>query len=295
MKLVIASGKGGTGKTTLSVNLAAALTATRPVVLADLDVEEPNSGLFLKGRTAGEQPLFRMVPEWRQEDCSLCGNCRQVCNFNAVIKLPGSVMVFPQLCHGCYACSELCPSAALPMTAAEAGTLRRQEIQYNGASHPLHFVEGRLFVGEEQAVPVIRQTIDFTETAYPPEYIRLFDAPPGTACPMLEAVKHADLVLLVTEPTPFGFHDLQLAVETVRDLNKPFAVIINKDGIGDDRVLNYCRDQKIPVPAKLPNDRAIAAVYSRGETVYGNHEPFSLEIDRLIKWLDNRNGGNTDE
>lgn len=300
MKIAIASGKGGTGKTTLSTNLALRSAEQHPTVLVDLDVEEPNSGLFLRGTVTTEKPIHRMVPDWQQEGCSLCGKCQQVCNFNAIIKLPDSVMSFSQLCHGCYACSELCPTGSLPMQPVAAGSLRQLRITPNEADRELHyqelhFIEGKLNVGEEQAVPIISQTIEYSNNNSPDSCLRIYDAPPGTSCPMIEAVKDADLVILVTEPTPFGFHDLQLAVETVRQMEKPFCVVLNKDGIGDDRVLRYCASKQIPVPARLPNDRAIAELYSRGETVYRQHRRFREELDKLIDWIDNCREGASHE
>ena len=278
MKIAIASGKGGTGKTTLATNLAAYLAEENAVVLTDLDVEEPNSGLFVKADPVFGEDKFKMIPEW-QNRCSLCGLCQEVCNFHAVLQLGTEVLVFPQLCHSCYACSELCPDEALPMVPQKMGELKR--FQDKG----LTFVEGRLDIGQEHAVPLIAQTKKYTDTHFPVGTIRIYDAPPGTSCPVIEAVKHADFVILVTEPTPFGLHDLTLAVEAVRKLNKEFGVVVNRDGIGNADVADYCQNEHIPVLARIPNDRRIAERYSRGQLVYGEIPEIRQELSKIAEHL----------
>lgn len=262
MRIAIASGKGGTGKTTLSTNLAFYLAEDNDVAFADLDVEEPNSGLFVKGELVRAEDKFKMIPEWDQEKCTLCGLCQEVCNFNAIIQPGDKIMVFPKLCHGCYACSELCPTGALPMIQDKMGTLKHYK---NGR---LSFIEGRLDIGQEQAVPLIAQTKEYIERHFEEETIKLYDSPPGTSCPVIEAIQDADFVILVTEPTPFGLHDLILAVDTVRELKKEFAVVINRHGIGNSGVSDYCKKEGIKILAKIPNDRHIAELYSQGKTIY---------------------------
>ena len=262
MKIAIASGKGGTGKTTLSTNLAAYLAEENEVVLTDLDVEEPNSGLFIKGDLIHQEDKFKMIPEWIEDKCTLCGICQDVCNFHAIIQLSTMIMVFPELCHSCYACSELCPTSALPMIPQKMGVLKHYK------NEKLNFVESRLEIGQEQAVPLISQTNEYIDKHFPDGIIKLYDAPPGTSCPVIEATKDADLVILVTEPTPFGLHDLKLTVDTMYALKKQFGVVVNRHGIGNNDVLEYCRKENIPVVAKIPNDRYIAELYSRGELVY---------------------------
>lgn len=285
MRVAIASGKGGTGKTTVSVNLAAMLSESYRVVLADLDVEEPNSGLFLDHSEGEILPAHRMVPEWNKESCTLCGNCQKVCNFNAIIQLPQMVMPFPNLCHGCYACAELCPSGALSMIPERMGEIRVGTGRPGRGGPSFDFVEGKLDVGQEIAVPLIARTIEITREKFTGHDFFIFDSPPGTSCPMIEAVKNTDMILLVTEPTPFGFHDLKLAVETVREMEKPFAVVINKDGIGDNRVDTYCSREGIEIAARLPNDRAIARLYSAGKTIFHTHEGFRTGLETLIAYL----------
>ena len=284
MKIAIASGKGGTGKTTLSTNLAMYMAEKYPVVLCDLDVEEPNSGLFIQGKQIHRQTMFKMIPQWNQAVCTLCGKCQEVCNFHAVLKLGDRVMVFPELCHSCYACSELCPVNALPMLPVKMGELK------HSTAGKLNFVEAKLDIGQEQAVPLIAQTIEYVDTKFDASYLKLYDAPPGTSCPVIESTKEADLVFLVTEPTPFGLHDLTLAIETMRELKKEFVVIVNRFGIGNDEVLNYCASEGIKVLAKLPNERRIAELYSRGEMVYPQVPGFAAQLKLIADFIVSKQG-----
>jgi MinD superfamily P-loop ATPase len=277
-KIAIASGKGGTGKTTLSTNLAAYIAEKDEVVLVDLDVEEPNSGLFFKGNLIHDENIFKMIPQWDESKCTLCGICPKVCNYHAVIQLGPSILVFPELCHSCYACSELCPVDALPMIPKKTGTLR--DIQIG----KLHFVESRLDIGEEQAVPLISKTKKYVALNYDKVSIAIFDSPPGTSCPVMEATKDADFVILVTEPTPFGLHDLSLAVETMRVLKKPFGVVVNRYGIGNDEVIHFCREENIPVLAKIPNNRQIAELYSSGKLMYHDFPEVKQSLSDILDY-----------
>ena len=279
MKIAIASGKGGTGKTTLSTNLAVYFAEKGEVILADLDVEEPNSGLFIKGESVHKENKYKMIPEWEQEKCSLCGLCQEVCNFHAVIQLVDQILVFPELCHSCYACSELCPTDALPMVPKKMGELnhfRRDN---------LTFVESRLDIGQEQAVPLISQTNEYIEKHSHKKALKLFDSPPGTSCPVIEAVKNADFVILVTEPTPFGLHDLKLAVDTLKELKIRFGVVVNRHGIGNDDVVNYCMNKNIDLIAKIPNSRRIAELYSRGELIYQKIPEVKHQFEEIEKYI----------
>ncbi len=282
MKIAIASGKGGTGKTMLSTNLAAYLSESRDVVLADLDVEEPNSNLFIRGNLILQEDKFYEIPEWKQDVCTLCDICHEVCNYNAIIRLDDKIMVFPQLCHSCFACSELCPEDALPMIPHKMGELRFYQ------SGALAMVESRLDIGQEQAVPLIKQTHRFVDTHFSSGVIQIFDSPPGTSCPVMEAVKPAGFVILVTEPTPFGLHDLSLAVDTMRQLDKDFGVVVNRYGIGNDDVLAYCDKEGVPVLAKIPNSRQIAERYALGKLLYKEIPVVKNALDELIltimKW-----------
>jgi len=280
MKIAIASGKGGTGKTTLSTNLSSFLSETESIILVDLDVEEPNSGLFINGNLVHQEDKFKMIPEWINNQCQLCGNCQKVCNFNAVMKLGKRIMVFPELCHGCYACSELCPTNSLPMKPKRMGELKHFKLGN------LDFIESKLIIGEEQAVPLIKQTLEYVDKKFPKDNtIKIYDSPPGTSCPVIEATKDADLVLLVTEPTPFGLHDLKLAVDTMKELNKNFGIVINRYGIGDDKVLSYCKDNNIPIIAKILNDRKIADLYSDGKLLYKEIPEVKKQLEKVRDYI----------
>jgi MinD superfamily P-loop ATPase len=279
MNIAIASGKGGTGKTTISTNLAMLFAESEKVVLGDLDVEEPNSGLFIRAELVHEENKFKMIPGWVEDNCSLCGICQDVCNFHSIIQLGTKIMVFPELCHSCYACSELCPRETLPMIQKKIGMLKH----FNDGN--LSFIESRLDIGEEQAVPLISQTIQYVKQKFTDNIIKIYDAPPGTSCPVIEATKDADFVILVTEPTPFGLHDLQIAVETMKALKKEFGVIINRCGIGNNDVFEYCTQEKIPIIAKIPNDRQIAELYSSGKLIYNQHAEVRKQLDGIKDYI----------
>lgn len=279
MNIAIASGKGGTGKTTLSTNLASYIAEQKSCVLTDLDVEEPNSGLFINAKLVHQHTTYKMIPTWDSSTCTLCGKCQEVCNFNAIIKMGSQIMVFPELCHSCYACSELCPAASLPMTAKPMGELRMYE------SNHLHFVESRLNIGEEQAVPLIKQTLKFVKEQFTEDVIKIYDCPPGTSCPVIESIREADFVVLVTEPTPFGLHDLKLAVDTVRKLHKPFAVVINREGIGNNDVRDYCKSEGIKIAAAIENSRLIAETYSKGELLYPTIDSVRSAVETLYRMV----------
>lgn len=276
-KIAIASGKGGTGKTTLSTNFAAYIAEREPVVLVDLDVEEPNSGLFFDGALVHNEDNHNMTPKWDAAKCTLCGLCEEVCNFNAIIQLGQTIMVYPKLCHSCYACSELCPVGALPMQPTKIGVLR--DFQCG----KLHYVESRLNVGEEQAVSSIAKTQRYVADKYAHISFAIFDSPPGTSCPVMEATKDADYVILVTEPTPFGLHDLKLAVETMRQLKRCFGVVINRYGIGDDGVVNYCSAEGIQIMAKIPDNRKIAELYSQGHLIYPQFPEVETAMSTILE------------
>ncbi|MBN1527120.1 MAG: ATP-binding protein [Candidatus Omnitrophica bacterium] len=257
MIISVASGKGGTGKTTVAVNLALSLNN---VQFLDCDVEEPNAHIFLKPEIKEAFPAFIPVPEVDEAKCNTCGKCQKVCEYHAIAVIPsagaskGSVLIFPHLCHGCGACSLLCPQKAIKEIDKEIGVVEA------GTSGDIRFIHGKLNVGEIMSPPLIRQVkkhIDRARTV-------IIDAPPGTSCPVIAAVKDSDYCILVTEPTPFGLNDLVLAVEVLRKLKIPFGVVINRSDIGDDKVDRYCRGNKIPVLLRIPFDREIALLYSRG-------------------------------
>ncbi len=284
MKIAIASGKGGTGKTTLATNLASYLAETGPVILVDLDVEEPNSGLFIHGRELAAETRYSLVPEWDADRCSFCGLCQTICNFNAIVDLGDRIMLFPELCHSCHACSELCPDEALPMKSRRIGRLRYIQAER------LDFVESRLDIGQEQAVPLINQTLDFVGGRFRNGTLQLLDSPPGTACPAIAATRTADHVILVTEPTPFGLHDLKLAVATMQALDQPFSVVINRGGQTDNMIADYCKQQAIPVLAGFANDRRVAELYSRGRLIYDQLPEFKQQLAKIATFVTSQEG-----
>jgi len=277
MRIAIASGKGGTGKTTLAVNLALYAAQTSNALLMDLDVEEPNSSLFVKGDLISETPAYRMAPVWDKPLCLLCGKCASICMFNAILKLGDMIMVLPELCHACHACSELCPVGALPMQQRPLGIMRLFR------KDALLFLESKLEIGVEQAAPLIKQSLDYVNNELPATDYQFIDCPPGTSCSMIHATKTADYVILVTEPTPFGLHDLRLAVETMRQLDKPIGVVVNRIGIGNEDVFAYCREEGIEVIGTINNSREFAELYSRAELMFTNNEVLRHTLDEILR------------
>ena len=256
MRIVIASGKGGTGKTTVAVNLALALEEQEQPQLIDADVEEPNAHLFLHPRITSRRTVTKQIPVVDERKCTACGVCAKACQFGAISVVAGKVLVFDQLCHGCGRCTLVCPEGAITENPHELGV-----IEIVTASDCLGFAQGLLRVGEAMATPIIHALGDVID----PSRLSLVDAPPGTGCPTIAAMHGADIAVLVTEPTPFGLHDLRAAVGVAKALDIPVAVVINRDGIGDDQVETFCREEKIPVVMRIPFQREIAATYAVGE------------------------------
>jgi len=277
MIVAVASGKGGTGKTTLATNLAyVASQAGREVAYLDCDVEEPNGHIFLRPAVEEERPIEKPIPVVDAALCTYCGACAQACRFGAVASLPEQTLVFPELCHACGGCALVCPADAIGEVPRTIGTLRL------GCSGRVRFVEGVLNVGEAMSPPAIRAV----KAASPPDGLVLLDAPPGTSCPVVETVRGCDLVLLVTEPTPFGLHDLSLAVEMVRAMRLPLGVVINRSDLGDGRLREYCRGHRVPVVAEIPDDRAVAEAYSRGELVAETVAGFAGHVRALLERIE---------
>ncbi len=280
MRIAIASGKGGTGKTTLAVNLATKLAENSSTVLVDLDVEEPNSGIFFHGNEIASHKAVRMVPNWEKQNCTLCGLCPTYCRYNAVIKLGDYIVILPELCHSCYACSELCPVNALPMQETHLGEIRQKK------TGNLDFVECRLDIGLEQASPLIAQGLSYLAKHFSNHHYQIIDSPPGTSCAMISAVKTADYVILITEPSPFGLYDLSLAVDTIRNLGKPFGVVINRWGIGNSDILDYLQREGIELLASIKHSREIASGYSKGEILYHKFVDLDEALCQLISKLE---------
>ena len=272
-RIAIASGKGGTGKTLIATNLAAMMS---DVTLVDLDVEEPNCHLFQKAECEAPEKAYRPVPEVDEGKCTLCGRCGEVCQFHAIVTLPKEVMVFSELCHGCGACSMFCPENAI----AEKEHCLGDTISTSGEHFELLY--GRLRVGEAMPTYLIRQV----RGMIPGGADAVLDCPPGTACASVESIRGADLCILVTEPTPFGFHDLKLALGVTKKLSVSSAVFINKDGLPGPDIDGFCRDNNIPVIGRLPLDRDIAERYSRGELLIshaGYRAVFESLRDRILE------------
>ena len=276
VKLALASGKGGTGKTTLSTALA--LSARGPVWLLDCDVEEPNCHIFIQPESQRTVPVPVPVPVIDDTKCTGCGACGEICQFNAIVPLGKKTIVFPELCHSCGGCARVCPSGAITEQDIIVGTL-----EISTRDH-VTFVKGQLDVGRAMSGPVIKAVKQFASD----DHVTVIDCPPGTSCPMIAAVSGVDFVLLVTEPTPFGLHDLRLAVETVRTLGLPFGVAINRSDAGDDRVETYCRDEDIAVMVRIPEDRRIAEAYSNGNVLTAAVPEYIPVLQRLIADIQDR-------
>jgi len=255
MIITIASGKGGTGKTTVSTNLALSLGSG--VQLLDCDVEQPNAHVFIQPNFEWSETAMVPVPEVIMDNCTLCSECCEICQFNAIVVAGETVLPFEQLCHSCGGCIAVCPANAIVEKGRELGVVQK------GQSSGLDFIHGRLRVGEAMSPPLIKKVLSFAK----PERINIVDAPPGTSCPVIETMKIADCIILVTEPTAFGLHDLKLAVGAAEILGVPCGLVINCSDLGDNRVKEYAEAHSLPVLLEIPFDRRIAEAYSRGDTL----------------------------
>jgi MinD superfamily P-loop ATPase len=258
MIVSIASGKGGTGKTSVAVNLALSIGN---VQLLDCDVEEPNAHLLLHPDLCKMEPVYSLIPLVNEELCSHCGECSKFCQYNAIFATAEKTLVFPELCHSCGGCALVCPKKAISLEEHKIGALKF------GLAEGVELVYGELEIGKPMAVPVIKAVKNHIEEGKNV----ILDSPPGTSCPFVETVRGSDFCVLVTEPTPFGLHDLKIAVEVLRKMTIPFGVIVNRAGIGDKKVYDYCKEENIRIMLEIPFQRKIAELYSRGI-------PFSLEM-----------------
>lgn len=257
MKITLASGKGGTGKTTVSTNLAYLLSKDNEVTLLDCDVEEPNAHIFIKPTWTDSYKTYLPIPDVDLDKCIHCGICGDSCQFSAITNIKDKVLTYPELCHGCGLCMMACPTGAIGEKQREIG---RVEIGHSGNIKMAH---GKLRIGEAMSPPLINEV----KSLAPEEGITIIDAPPGTSCPVIATVQESDFVILVTEPTPFGLNDLRLAVEMVREIGVPMAVAINRSDIGDGEVQKYCKEENIPIFLELPNLKKAAQSYSKGHLI----------------------------
>lgn len=275
MKIAVASGKGGTGKTLVATNLFNVIQKSGQTInLVDCDAEEPNDQQFIRGNLDCEEMVTQKVPTIDTKACLFCGKCQEYCQYNAIILLPElkHIQVIEDLCHDCGACHFACKSNAISEREKPIGTITRYELESDCA-----LIESQIEIGIYSPVPLINKAIKST----PDDQLTILDSPPGTSCPFIATVSNADFVVLVTEPTPFGLNDLQLAADTLIELKKPFGVVINRAGLGDTKVYRYLEENDIPLLAEIPFDRRIAEYYSKGQLISNAMFDYSKQFNQL--------------
>jgi MinD superfamily P-loop ATPase len=269
LRISVASGKGGTGKTIIACGLAAVINNS---VYIDCDVEEPNGHILLKPLIHKEEPVFKLIPDINYETCSFCNKCIEVCEFNALHNLKSEIYLYAELCHSCGACYYFCPEKAIIERPVLNGIIRSGKF-----SKDKLFYDAYLTVGESSAAPLIRKV----KSAFDGDRPLIIDSPPGTSCSMQEAVKDSDFCILVTEPTPFGFNDLKLSLEVLRQLNVPFGIVINKYDNNYSRLNEYIRFNMQTLLMNIPFRMDIAGSYSKGELTTEAVEDFRLMMKEL--------------
>lgn len=280
MIITIASGKGGTGKTTVATSLALSLAVDQslPPLFLDCDVEAPNAHLFLHPKLTSSKDVALLIPSVDEAKCTHCGKCAEVCQYHAIAVLGQKTLVFPQLCHGCGSCTALCPEHAITEVPDRMGVLERGQ-----ASAGISFARGVLDVGEPMAVPVIRQLKKWAVAQ--PGQVVIRDAPPGTSCPVVETIRGSDYLLLVTEPTPFGLHDLRLAIQVAVELGLPAGVIINRANGSYPDLEAFCAAQQLPILLRIPFERAIAEGVAQGNTLVEIHPEYGHDFRRIFSHI----------
>lgn len=275
MKIAVASGKGGTGKSTVSTNLAYFLSKVyKDVALLDCDVEEPNCHIFMKPNFSYSEKVFVPVPKVDDKKCIACGQCSEVCQYNALAFVKGKVLIFKELCHGCGSCKLICPVDAISEDGREVGVVE------SGFAQGFNFIHGKSRIGEAMSPPLIKAVKKYGDEQN--FKLQILDCPPGTSCPVIAAVSGVDFVVMVTEPTPFGLYDLKLAVDVIRKIGLPFGVVINRSCENDKLIEDWAKEENINILTKIPDDRKVAECYSKGELVLRAMPEFKKYFEPLL-------------
>jgi MinD superfamily P-loop ATPase len=275
MIISIASGKGGTGKTTVAVGLALSLKGAQFI---DSDVEEPNAHIFIKPTIKEVENVDVMVPEVDYNSCNFCGKCAEFCQYNAIFVSEEQVLIFPDLCHNCGGCEIVCPEKAIREYKKSIGRIER------GKANGIEFLHGVLDIAQLSAVPVIKRLKNYIQE----DKTVIIDSPPGTSCTMIESIEGSDFCILVTEPTPFGLNDLNLAVSVVKKMNIKYGVVINQSDIGDDKVREYCLDNQIDILMEIPFKREVAEAYSRGESLISVMPEYESRFRKMYEVIEDK-------